>query len=72
MLPLWVSKLHPEDAWYEKDIYNNTSDGGDAYTHDPDFLKSFLQCNHYWLSNNYYMFQRYKRRQCCRHHHMGY
>lgn len=42
MLPLWVSKLHPEDAWYEKDVYNNTSDGGDAYTHDNDFLKSCL------------------------------
>ena len=42
MLPLWVSKLHPEDAWYEKDVYNNTSDGGDAYSHDSDFLKSCL------------------------------
>lgn len=42
MLPLWVSKLHPEDIWYEKDVYNNTSDGGDAYTHDNDFLKSCL------------------------------
>lgn len=42
MLPLWVSKLHPEDHWYEKDVYNNTSDGGDAYTRDNIFLKSCL------------------------------
>lgn len=42
MLPLWVSKLHPEDAWYDKDVYFTTSDGGDAYTHDDDFLKSCL------------------------------
>ena len=42
MLPLWVSKLHPEDIWYEKDVYNNTSDDGDAYTKDKVFLKSCL------------------------------
>lgn len=41
-LPLWVSKLFPQDAWYEKDVYFTTSDGGDAYTHDPQFLKSCL------------------------------
>lgn len=52
MLPLWVSKLHPEDAWYEKDVYNNTSDGGDAYTHDNDFLKSCLSNQNKCLSFN--------------------
>lgn len=41
-LPLWVAKYFPQDNWYEKDIYNTTSDGGDAYTHDADFLKSCL------------------------------
>lgn len=41
-LPLWVSKMYPDDGWYEKDVYNNTSDGGDAYTKDPQFLKSCL------------------------------
>lgn len=41
-LPLWVSKSFPQDNWYEKDVYNTTSDGGDAYTHDNDFLKSCL------------------------------
>ena len=41
-LPMWVSKMYPMDNWYEKDIYYNTSDGGDAYTKDPQFLKSCL------------------------------
>ena len=41
-LPLWVAKYFPQDNWYEKDIYNTTSDGGDAYTYDNDFLKSCL------------------------------
>lgn len=41
-LPLWCCKLFPQDEWYEKDIYFNTSDGGDAYTHDPEFLKECL------------------------------
>lgn len=41
-LPLWVAKLLPQDNWYDKDLYNTTSDGGDAYTHDEDFLKSCL------------------------------
>ena len=41
-LPLWVSKCVSFDKWYEKDLYYNTSDGGDAYTHDTDFLKSCL------------------------------
>jgi hypothetical protein len=41
-LPMWVSKMYPQDAWYEKDVYNNTADGGDAYTKDKVFLKSCL------------------------------
>lgn len=41
-LPLWVAKCFPQDNWYEKGIYNTTSDGGDAYMHDNDFLKSCL------------------------------
>lgn len=41
-LPLFVAKLISLDNWYEKDIYATTSDGGDAYTKDPDFLKSCL------------------------------
>lgn len=41
-LPLWVSKCVYFDKWYEKDLYYNTSDGGDAYTHDENFLKSCL------------------------------
>jgi len=42
MLPLWTAKLFPQDNWYEKDVYFTTSDGGDAYTKDPQFLKSCL------------------------------
>lgn len=42
ILPIWVAKHIPLDNWYEKDIYATTSDGGDAYTHDNDFLKSCL------------------------------
>lgn len=41
-LPLFVAKMAPIDEWYEKDIYATTSDGGDAYTKDPQFLKSCL------------------------------
>ena len=42
VLPLWVAKMVPLDNWYEKDVYATTSDGGDAYTKDKDFLKSCL------------------------------
>lgn len=42
ILPIWVAKHIPLDNWYEKDIYATTSDGGDAYTKDDDFLKSCL------------------------------
>lgn len=41
-LPLWVAKNIPLETWHEKDIYATTSDGGDAYTKDKDFLKSCL------------------------------
>lgn len=41
-LPLFVAKLFPQDNWYEKDVYFTTSDGGDRYTTDNDFLKSCL------------------------------
>lgn len=40
--PLFVAKLYGQDEWYERDVFFNTSDGGDAYTHDNDFLKSCL------------------------------
>lgn len=41
-LPLWVAKLFPQDEWYDKDVYFTTSDKGDEYTHDKDFLKVCL------------------------------
>lgn len=41
-LPIWVAKHISLDSWYEKDIYATTSDGGDTYTKDDDFLKSCL------------------------------
>ena len=41
-LPLFVSKCVPLEEWYDKDLYYNTSDGGDAYIKDPQFLKSCL------------------------------
>lgn len=42
LLPLFSAKLFPEEQWYDRDIYATTSDGGDAYTKDKDFLKSCL------------------------------
>ena len=41
-LPMWVSKMFPQDEWYEKDVYNNTADGGEAYTEDKELLKACL------------------------------
>lgn len=41
-LPLFAGKSYPIEKWYEKDIYATTSDGGDAYTKDKNFLKSCL------------------------------
>ena len=42
ILPIWVAKNVPLDNWYEKDIYATTSDGGDKYTKDKEFLKNCL------------------------------
>lgn len=42
LLPLWASKMTPMDNWWEKGTIATTSDGGDAYTHDPIFLKRCL------------------------------
>lgn len=41
-LPLWVAKMYPQDKWYDKDVYNTTSDGGSGYTQDANFLKACL------------------------------
>lgn len=41
-LPLFVAKSFPFDEWYLKNMIDTTSDGGDAYTHDANFLKSCL------------------------------
>jgi len=39
-LPLFAAKLYPQKNWYERDVYFTTSDGGDHYLSDKDFLKS--------------------------------
>ena len=41
-LPMFVAKLLPMDKWYEKEVYFTTSDMGEAYVHDREFLKSCL------------------------------
>lgn len=44
-LPLFVAKMYPRNEWWEKGecgIYFTTSDGGDTYTHDANFLKTCL------------------------------
>jgi hypothetical protein len=41
-LPLFAAKLFPQKRWYEKDVYFTTSDGGDKYLHDQEFLKRCL------------------------------
>ncbi len=41
-LPIYCTKLYPQENWYERDVYFSTSDGGDAYTKDKVFLKSCL------------------------------
>ena len=40
--PLFTAKLYGQDEWYERDVFFNTSDGGDTYTYDKNFLKSCL------------------------------
>ena len=42
LLPLFVAKEFPQDKWYERDVYFNSSDGGTAYTHDTAFLQHCL------------------------------
>jgi hypothetical protein len=39
-LPLFCAKLYPQKNWYERDVYFTTSDGGDEYLKDDNFLKS--------------------------------
>ena len=38
-LPLWCAKYVWMDKWFDKNIYYNSSDLGDSYTKDKDFLK---------------------------------
>ena len=42
LLPLFVAKEFPQDKWYERDVYFNSSDGGTAYTKDKAFLQHCL------------------------------
>ena len=39
---MFVAKLLPMDKWYEKEVYFTTSDKGESYIQDRDFLKSCL------------------------------
>ena len=39
-LPIWVAKLFPTKAWYEIDVFNTSSDGGEQYIKDGDFLRA--------------------------------
>lgn len=41
-LPIFCAKQYPQEKWYEKDVYANTSDGGDEYLKDKELLKSCL------------------------------
>lgn len=41
-ITIWCAKMYSQDEWYDKDVYYSCADGGDAYTHDNDFLKSCL------------------------------
>jgi len=42
-LPLFVAGKYPiEDNWWENGTVYKSSDGGDTYTHDSEFLKSCL------------------------------
>lgn len=42
LLPIWCAKHIPLENWYENGIYATTSDSGEAYTKDADFLKACL------------------------------
>lgn len=37
--PLFVAKKYPQRNWYERDVYYTTSDMGEAYKGDIDFLR---------------------------------
>lgn len=61
--PLFVTKCFPQSFWYESDIYFTTSDKGDLYKKDIDFLrKSTLwtcisprnHCISFYASNGYF------------------
>jgi hypothetical protein len=39
-LPLFAAKIYPQKNWYERDIYFTTSDGGDRYLSDNNFLRA--------------------------------
>ena len=41
-LPMFVAKLLPMDKWYEKEVFFTTSDKGNAYEQDKEFLKCCL------------------------------
>ena len=41
-LPLFVAKSFPQEKWYEKEVYFTTSDGGEEYLADNNFLKKCL------------------------------
>lgn len=41
-LPLFVAKLYPQDNWFEKDVVYTTTDKGDIYKEDKDFLMKCL------------------------------
>ena len=41
-LPFFVAKKFSTDNWYDKDVYDTTSDGGTAYTQDTAFLQHCL------------------------------
>lgn len=41
-ITIWCAKMYSQDEWYDKDVCYSCADGGDAYTHDNDFLKSCL------------------------------
>lgn len=41
-LPLFCTKMYPEDNWYEKDVYFVCSDKGNEYIKDKDLIKKSL------------------------------
>ncbi len=41
-LPLFCAKAYPQEAWYEKDIFSTSADGGSSYIGDKALRKSSL------------------------------